>query len=98
MTDRPAFLGRIRAEMARAFIPGGAEHPVLKSPRQGISEQGAPPHLVGGAPSRPRELVEILRRELAERWRETLERFRLEFERVAGGYHRVARVGEVPAV
>ncbi len=83
MTDRAAFLGRIRAEMARALVPGGA---------------GAPPHLVGGAPSRPRELVEILRRELAERWLETLERFRVEFERVAGVYHRVASVGEVPAV
>jgi len=89
MTDRAAFLGRIRTEMARALVPGGAGHPVLKSPRQGISEQGAP--------SRPQELVEILRRELAERWRETLERFRVEFERVAGVYHRVASVGEVAA-
>ena len=40
----------------------------------------------------------MLRRELAERWRETLERFRLEFEGVAGVYHRVAGVGEVPDV
>jgi L-lactate dehydrogenase complex protein LldG len=34
-------------------------------------------------PSRPRERLEILRRELIERWPHTLERFRAEFERVA---------------
>ena len=54
--------------------------------------------VVDPRPEHPRELVEILRRELAERWRETLEKFCLEFERVAGVYHRVSRVGEVPDV
>jgi L-lactate dehydrogenase complex protein LldG len=77
MTDRAAFLGRIRAEVARARGAGGAPEP---------------------RPARPRELAQILRRELAERWPETLERFRLEFERVAGVYHRVASVDDVPDV
>ena len=49
-------------------------------------------------PSHPREIAETLRRELAERWRETLERFRIEFERVGGVYHRVATAGEAPDV
>ena len=87
MTDRAAFLGRIRTEMDRARGAGGAAGPVLT--------------VAGGLtprPSHPREIAEALRRELAERWRETLERFRLEFERVAGVYHRVASVGEVPDV
>src|SRR5262249_17517892 len=49
-------------------------------------------------PERPREMADILRRELAERWPETLERFRQEFERVAGVYHRVDAVADVPDV
>jgi L-lactate dehydrogenase complex protein LldG len=49
-------------------------------------------------PSHPREIAEALRRELVERWRETLERFRVEFERVGGVYHRVATAEEVPDV
>ena len=93
MTDRAAFLGRIRTEMARARATGGVAHPALKSPRQGISVGG-----VTARPAHPREIAETLRRELAERWPETLERFRVEFERVAGVYHRVSNVGEVPRV
>ena len=92
MTDRATFLGRIRAEMDRARGAGGAAGPVLNFPRQGISVALTP------RPSHPREIAETLRRELAERWRETLEGFRVEFERVAGVYHRVARVDDVPAV
>ena len=49
-------------------------------------------------PARPRERLEVLRRELVERWPRSLERFRTEFERVAGVFHRVATAAEVPAV
>jgi L-lactate dehydrogenase complex protein LldG len=55
-----------------------------------------PAGAVAPRPSHPREIADVLRRELAERWPETLERFRVEFERVAGVYHRVANAGEVP--
>jgi L-lactate dehydrogenase complex protein LldG len=47
-------------------------------------------------PARPSERLEILRRELAERWREDLERFTREFERVGGVLHRVREAREVP--
>jgi L-lactate dehydrogenase complex protein LldG len=46
-------------------------------------------------PARPRERLEVLRRELSERWRESLERFGHEFERVGGVLHRVREAGEV---
>jgi L-lactate dehydrogenase complex protein LldG len=94
MTDRGAFLGRIRAETARArgLVPGGLA-PQIPG---GLAPQG--PGGLASRPSHPREIAETLRRELAERWRETLERFRTEFERVAGVYHRVATAGEVPGV
>jgi L-lactate dehydrogenase complex protein LldG len=85
MTDRATFFGRIRTEMARAHGPTGA----------------VAPHATGAVaprPSHPREIAEALRRELAERWPETLEGFRVEFERVAGVYHRVASRDEVPGV
>jgi L-lactate dehydrogenase complex protein LldG len=49
-------------------------------------------------PARPRERLEVLRRELIERWPRSLERFRAEFERVAGVFHRVATPAEVPAL
>src|SRR5262249_44717455 len=71
VTDRAAFLQRIRSEMARAGAGAAAA-------AHGPGVTGTAPR-----PERPREMVEILRRELAERWRETLERFRVEFERVA---------------
>jgi L-lactate dehydrogenase complex protein LldG len=48
-------------------------------------------------PARPRERLDLLRRELSERWPQTLERFRAEFERVAGVFHRVSTAAEVPA-
>jgi L-lactate dehydrogenase complex protein LldG len=50
---------------------------------------------VSDRPPRPAALVETIRRELAERWPETLERFRREFERVAGVLHRVAGPDDV---
>ena len=46
-------------------------------------------------PARPRERLDVLRRELSERWRESLERFGREFERVGGVLHRVGGAGEV---
>jgi len=47
-------------------------------------------------PAQPRAAVEAIRRELAERWPETLERFRREFGRVGGVFHRAAALAEVP--
>jgi L-lactate dehydrogenase complex protein LldG len=47
-------------------------------------------------PGRPRERLEVLRRELSERWRENLERFGRELERVGGVLHRVTHAREVP--
>lgn len=49
-------------------------------------------------PPRPRERLDVLRRELSERWRENLDRFSREFERVGGVLHRVSRAQEVPDV
>jgi L-lactate dehydrogenase complex protein LldG len=49
-------------------------------------------------PARPQEAAEAVRRQLVERWPQALERFRAEFERIAGVFHRVRRLDEVPAV
>ncbi len=49
-------------------------------------------------PPAPSRLVETIRRQLSERWPETLERFRREFERVGGDFHRVASVADVPGL
>jgi len=49
-------------------------------------------------PPAPGRLAETIRRELSERWPETLERFRGEFERVGGDFHRVASMADVPRV
>jgi len=49
-------------------------------------------------PSRPEEAAEAVRRQMAERWPEALARFRTEFERVAGVFHRVGSLAEVPSV
>jgi L-lactate dehydrogenase complex protein LldG len=56
------------------------------------------PATVARRPARPAAEAEIVRRELAERWPETLGRFRLEFERVGGILHRAATVRDVPAI
>jgi L-lactate dehydrogenase complex protein LldG len=48
-------------------------------------------------PARAEEITETIRRELAERWPQTLARFRTEFERVGGVFHRVGTAHEVPA-
>jgi len=44
------------------------------------------------------EAFEAVKRQMAERWPQALERFREEFERIAGVFHRVARMDEVPGV
>jgi L-lactate dehydrogenase complex protein LldG len=49
-------------------------------------------------PPHPTAEAETIRRELAERWPETLDAFRREFEGVAGVFHRVASVDMVPVV
>jgi L-lactate dehydrogenase complex protein LldG len=49
-------------------------------------------------PGDPAAAAETVRRELAERWPEALERFRAEFERVAGVFHRAPDRAAVPAV
>jgi L-lactate dehydrogenase complex protein LldG len=47
-------------------------------------------------PAQPRERLDVLRRELSERWRENLGQFQREFERVGGVLHRVTVAAEVP--
>ena len=47
-------------------------------------------------PTQPRERLALVRRELSERWPQTLERFRAEFERVGGVFHRVPTAADVP--
>ena len=49
-------------------------------------------------PDRPAEAATAVRRQMAERWPEALERFRQEFERVNGVFHRVAGLDEVAGV
>src|SRR5260370_15587901 len=49
-------------------------------------------------PAAPAAAAEAIRRELAERWPEALERFRQEFERVAGVFHRAPDLDAVPEV
>ncbi|MEX2224413.1 MAG: lactate utilization protein [Candidatus Rokuibacteriota bacterium] len=49
-------------------------------------------------PADPATAAETVRRELAERWPAALERFRIEFERVSGVFHRVPSLDAVPAV
>ena len=49
-------------------------------------------------PSRPDEAADAIRRQLSERWPQALDRFREEFERVAGVFHRVPTLEAVPGV
>lgn len=49
-------------------------------------------------PGNPQEAADTVRRQLAERWPPALVRFRSEFERVAGVYHRVPSLVELPAL
>src|SRR2546422_170502 len=49
-------------------------------------------------PEYPRAEAEAITAQLAERWPEALERFRREFEKVGGVFHRVPTLTEVPQV
>ena len=49
-------------------------------------------------PARPGEAAAAVRRELAERWPAAIERFREEFERVSGVFHRATTASVVPAI
>lgn len=49
-------------------------------------------------PERPPEAADAIRRQMAERWPEALERFRAEFDHVAGVFHRVERMADVPGL
>src|SRR5919108_1257857 len=65
--------------------------------REMAKTRGLFPAAPAERPVRPGERLDLLRRELSERWLETLERFRAEFERVAGIFHRVPTAADVPA-
>lgn len=60
--------------------------------------RGLFPAMPAPRPGNPREAAELVRRQLAERWPQALERFRAEFERVAGVFHRVPSLAELPAL
>ena len=60
--------------------------------------RGLFPAMPAPRPGNPREAAELVRRQLAERWPQALERFRAEFERVAGVFHRVLSLAELPAL
>ena len=47
---------------------------------------------VASRPREPAQQIDVVRRQLAERWPQTLEQFRREFERVGGVFHRVREV------
>src|SRR3990172_5844200 len=47
-------------------------------------------------PAEADQAAEVVRRQMVERWPQALERFREEFELVAGVFHRVANMDEVP--
>lgn len=49
-------------------------------------------------PSDAGEAFEVVKRQMAERWPQALTRFQEEFERIAGVFHRVRRLDEVPGV
>jgi L-lactate dehydrogenase complex protein LldG len=63
------------------------------SKTRGLFEAAAAPR-----PGDPGAAAEAIRRELAERWPEALERFRQEFERVAGVFHRAPTFAAVPGI
>src|SRR5262249_60968012 len=42
--------------------------------------------------------LETVKRQMAERWPEALTRFRTEFERIAGVFHRVGNLEDVPGI
>jgi len=75
----------------RAEFLGRIRAQIVRAPAQFV----AAPSM---RPAHPRDGAETIRRELAERWRATLERFQGEFERVGGVLHRAPSAREVPAL
>ena len=57
--------------------------------------RGLFPATVAQRPSDPLEAAALLRRQLAERWPQALDRFREEFERVSGVFHRVESLADI---
>lgn len=76
---------------ARAEFLSRIRREVAKTP--GLFEASTAPR-----PARPGAAAEAIRRELSERWPQALDRFREEFERVAGVFHRVPTLEAVPGV
>lgn len=66
--------------------------------REMAKSRGLFPATVADRPADPGALAEAIRRQLAERWPQALERFREEFEQVGGVFYRVNLMDEVPAV
>lgn len=76
---------------ARADFLARISREVAKAPGQ-FAASSAP------RPEHPGDAADAIRRELAERWPQALERFRQEFERIAGVFHRVPTFEAVPPV
>src|SRR5215470_3117266 len=49
-------------------------------------------------PAHPADAAEAITRQMAERWPEALERFKKEFERIAGVFHSAPAWADVPDV
>ena len=76
---------------ARAEFIGRIRRETSKTP-------GLFPATVAERPADPAAAVERVRRQLAERWPQAIKRFQEEFERLAGVFHVVPRMDQVPAV
>lgn len=66
--------------------------------RAEMRKAGAPVPAPAASAPRHADAGEAVRRQMAERWPQALERFVQEFERVAGVFHRVRTPAEVPGV
>jgi len=66
--------------------------------REMAKTRGLFPATTAPRSARPQEAADAVRRQLVERWPQALERFKVEFERIAGVFHRVSRLDEVPPV
>src|SRR5207245_789690 len=93
-------LYRLAARITRLLRRPFARHAPIRTLRP--AERGEPPGVFPATPATgpedPREEAEAIRAQLAERWPEALERFRREFEKVGGVFHRVPTLTEVPQV
>jgi L-lactate dehydrogenase complex protein LldG len=66
--------------------------------RQMRKTRGSFPATVAERPPDPRAAAEVVHRQLTERWPAALDKFREEFERVAGIFYRVPSMDAVPEV